>query len=45
MKYLESKNGIMYFAFENSTEYQHVQLQLFTAVAHMASRNLVVGFN
>ncbi|KAE9534985.1 hypothetical protein AGLY_008277 [Aphis glycines] len=41
MKYLESKNGIMYFAFEHSTEYQQVQLQLLTAVSHMSSGNLV----
>jgi len=45
MKYLESKNGIMYFAFEHSPEYQQVQMQLYTAVSHMSSGNLVVGFN
>jgi len=45
MKYLESKNGIMYFSFEHSPEYQQVQMQLYTAVSHMSSGNLVVGFN
>lgn len=45
MKYLNSENGIMYFAFSHSPEYQQVQMQLYTAVSHMSSGNLVVGLN
>lgn len=45
MKYLESKNGIMYFAFVHSPEYQQVQMQLYTAVSRMSSGNLVVGLD
>lgn len=41
MKYTECINGIMFFAFEHSPEYQQVQLQLYTAVSHMSSGNLV----
>lgn len=44
MKYMECINGIMYFSFEHSPEYQQVQLQLYTAVSHMSSGNLVVHF-
>lgn len=42
MKYLESKNGLMYFAFEYSPEYQQVQVQLYTAVVQLTHENLVV---
>lgn len=45
MKYVESKNGIMYFAFEHSPEYQQIQVQLYKAVSHMSSGTLVVSIN
>jgi len=43
MKFVNSKNGIMYFAFEHSPEYQQVQTQLYTAVSRMSSENLAVS--
>ncbi|XP_050521328.1 transcription factor 25 [Daktulosphaira vitifoliae] len=41
MKYIETKNGIMYFAFEHNPEYQQVQLQLYDAVSNMSQQHLV----
>lgn len=44
MKFLENKNGIMYFSFEHSPEYQQVQMQLYEAVSRLSSGNFVVSF-
>lgn len=42
MTLLESKDGIHYFTFEHSRDYQHVQFKFLDAVESMDPNNIVV---
>lgn len=43
MTLLESKNGIQYFTFEHSRDYQQVQFKFLDAVKSMDPNNIVVN--
>lgn len=42
MTLLESKNGVQYFTFEHSRDYQQVQFKFLDAVKSMDPNNIVV---
>lgn len=42
MTLLETKDGIQYFTFEHSRDYQHVQFKFLDAVESMDPNNIVV---
>lgn len=43
MSLLESKDGLHFFAFEHSRDYQQVQFKFFDAVESMDPNNIVVS--
>lgn len=43
MKLCESKNGINYFAYEHSVNYQQVQMRFLEAVESLNPDNIVVS--
>lgn len=44
MKFVESRNGVNYFAYEHSLNYQQVQMKFLEAVESLNPDNIVVRF-